>query len=198
MLAYFLVRIVHDDERPERGKEQRAGYAIISDDGDDGYLERRLNELDEERRNSDSARLHESTSSLPLPSRNHHNITPERRHPNGTRGRSSIERIQSRSLASSLDLPSEFGNTATSAAEIPRMALTLELEDIPENPRNSSTPDMNRSNGLGGDDPLASGMKDPESIPALLKRGDFWLMCGVVTLRGFILSTCPLPPHVDV
>jgi hypothetical protein len=202
VLAYFIVRIVPHDERPDPVKEQRAGYAIIGDDSHDGIyspvgLERRLNELDEERRNSDPTHTYTETTASPPPhSRNHHNTTPDRWHSNRTRGRSSAERTRSRSPTSSLDLPSEFGNIASSAAEIPHIAMSHNLEDIPEHPRTRSSSALDI--GLDHGDLLPSnGVGDPESIPALLRRRDFWLMCGVVSLRKFICPSSPLTAHVN-
>ena len=175
VLAYFLVRIVHDDERPGPGKKQRAGYAIIGDVNHDyspAGLERRLHELNEERRNSDPTYTYPKGTNLPPPH-------PRQDPPSGW---GSTERIRTPSPASSLDLP-YFGNTVSRMAGIPLVASSHDLEDMAEHPitRDSSVV----RNDSDCDNPLPSNSGDPESIPELLKRRDFWLMCGVITLRKF-------------
>src|ERR1700733_6611460 len=154
VLAYFLVRIVHNDERPGPGKKHRAGYVIIGDANHDyspAGLERRLHELDEERRNYTYP---EGTNSPPPHPRR------DRPHSNGTSGRESVERIRPPSTTSSLDLP-YFGNTVSCTAEIPLVASSHDLEDMAEHPitRDSSVV----RNDSDCDNPLPSNSGDPES-----------------------------------
>lgn len=196
VLAYFVVRIVHDDERPEPGEER--GYKIIGDEGIDSpvELERRL---DEERCNPEPTHISpEATASPPPHSHNHRNAILNKRHSTGARGPSFTERTRSRSPTLSLDLPSEFGNIASPVAEI---SISHDLEGIPEHPRpcDSCAVDMRARDGSDRRNLLpGNSVGDPDSIPALLRRGDFWLMCGIVSLCECNWPSHPPSSHVNM
>lgn len=183
ILALFIVRIVSQDSRPDTDKE----YAIIRNEDDQEHedygspgIERRLSELDGERNFSEA--MQDGTH---IESNHHQAHSQADRRRSRTRQRTSLERYRARSPASSLDLPSEFGNIGASVSELPHGGMTHDLEDISEDTRTrpaSIAGGSSEEQRLAANISNSTNQNDPERIVDLIKKGDFWLMFFTVSL----------------
>lgn len=163
IIAFLIVRIVPVDEADEEASSE-AGYVVLEQDssGGPGALERRLNQLEDERE-----------FSTPRPSTLNRSLSTGSRIRSGRPGLHRSLSPASRSLE-----PAEFGSIISPPTHARR---SLDLEEIEEDGP-AGDQGVGPSIHHGVTKAVQKELLSTDSFAGLLSSSDFWLMFFIVSL----------------